>query len=182
MKVRNLIILTLLAGLLSSCLTVERKEYRFELADANSGKLTIKYINLLSIMDEENDVSEEDFEQLLTDYIEGDQLEKEYPNAKSINKRLFEENGTLCGEVIIEFENLVDAGLYRHDKKSPLMFYINSGLGTETFLLSDGKYGGETMPVVFWDKKKKDLMVVTSVTQPDETTVSLIGEYNKWRE
>ena len=182
MKIKNFIVLLFISVLISSCLTVEKKEYRFDLTGKNSGILTIKYINILSIMDEEEDVSENDFEELITSYIEGDEIEKSYPDAKGIKKRLYEENGVLCGEVSMEFDNLADVGLYRYDKKSPLMFYINSVLGTESFLTSDGTYGGDTMPVVFWKSKQKEIFVITTITKPDETTVSLLDEYNTWRE
>ena len=181
MKIRNWILLTLIVGLMSSCLTVEKKEYSFKLTGKESGTLTIKYINIMSIMDEETDVSEDDFNELITSYIEGDEIEKSYPDAKNIKKKLYEENGKLCGEVTLEFENLKDVGLYVHNKKAPLMYYLSGGLGMETFEKSNGEYGGEVMPVVFWNNKQKDLSVVTVVTEPDETTVSLLEQYKKWK-
>ncbi|MBN1187741.1 MAG: hypothetical protein JXB49_36040 [Bacteroidales bacterium] len=181
MKFRNWIFLALIAGLLSSCLTVEKKQYAFELTGKESGKLTIKYINIMSIMDEEQDVSETDFNELITSYIEGDEIEKSYPEAKNIKKRLFEENGQLCGEVTMDFESLKDVGLYLHNKKAPLMYYLSSGLGMETFESSNGEYGGDVMPVVFWGNKEKKLNVATVVTEPDETTISLLDQYKKWK-
>ena len=60
----HILALAFLALLISGCLTVEKKEYTFEFTGKNSGTLTIKYINIMSSMDDEEDVSEDDFDEL----------------------------------------------------------------------------------------------------------------------
>ncbi len=166
---------------LSSCLTVEKKEYTFELKDANSGTLTIKFINILSMKDDTADISAADFDELVNNYINGDAFDEDYPDAIIRSKKLFEEGGVLCGEVIIDFNNLRNVGLFQYDSKSPFMFNIGSFLESETFLNSNGEYGGDVMPVVFWPKSLKSLKLTTYVTTPDESTVGLLSEYNKWK-
>lgn len=178
----SILAFVLLAFLVSSCLTVEKKEYTFELTGKNSGILTIKYINIMSIKDDTTDVSEADFEELINTYYKGDQLEKDYPDVVNIEKRLYEENGVLCGEVTIEFTDLVTARLYQLNKKDPIMFSVQSTYDSETFLESNGEYGGEIMPVVFWPPKEKFLRLITSVMQPDETMISLVEEYREWKD
>ena len=74
----------------SGCLTCEKKEYTFKFTGKDSGELTIKYINIMSTMDDTVDVSEEDFTSLINDYLEGSEIESEYPDATVISKRLFE--------------------------------------------------------------------------------------------
>ena len=74
---------------LSGCLTVEKKVYTFELKDNNSGSLTIKYINILSMKEDTADVSSKDFDELVESYINGNELELDFQNAQIINKRLF---------------------------------------------------------------------------------------------
>ncbi len=169
------------AFFLSSCLTVEKKQYTFELTGKDSGKLTIKYINIMSNVDSAGYTEPKDFEDLLTSYINGSKIEESYPDAKNISKRLFEENGVLCGEVIMEFPSIKAARLYQFDSKSPFMFYASSVDG-ETYVESNGTYGGDNMPVVMFPTKLKTLTVTTSVSKPtDEKFVSLLGEYNKWK-
>ena len=68
-KIRFTIIFTSLAVIISSCLTVEKKIYTFEFTGKNSGILTIKYVNLMSMVDyggeEGADNTGTDFEDLI---------------------------------------------------------------------------------------------------------------------
>jgi len=166
---------------LSSCLTVEKKEYTFEFTDKNAGKLTIKYINIMSTMDDTLDVSATDFDELVNTYLNGTSLEDTYPNAKVIDKRLFEENGKLCGEVIIEFKDLKDVKLYQHDPKGPYMMMVGQLMDSESYSSSNGEYGGEEFSVVFWDKSEKVLRLTTMVSEETEDCISLLPHYNDWK-
>ncbi|MDY0103550.1 MAG: hypothetical protein RBS07_11490 [Lentimicrobium sp.] len=176
----KLLVLSVFTLVFSSCLTVEKKEYSFEITGENSGKMTIRYINIISVMDEGNDVSKEDFADLLERYISGTQIEQDFPGSTNIKTRLYEENGTLCGEVTLDFPSLSAARLYQYDKNSPLMMCISAAYDSETYLSSNGSFGNDFMPVVFWPSAAKKLVVATSVSAPDETSVSLLEEYRKW--
>ena len=178
---RKIFAFILVAVLMTGCLTVEKKEYSFQLKDNNSGSLTIKFINIMSMKDDALDVSQNDFEELVTNYIEGTEIEMDYEKAIVRSKRLFEENGVLCGEIIIDFNDLASVGLYQYDSKSPLMFNVGSFLDSETYLNSNGEFGGEVMPVVFWPKSLKTLTLSTYITDPDESTVPLLTEYKEWK-
>jgi hypothetical protein len=180
-KFQKYILFLVVALLFSGCLTVEKKEYTFQLKDSNSGTLTIKFINIMSMKDDALDVSQDDFQELVTSYVEGNEIEMDFEKALVRSKRLFEENGILCGEIIIDFESLASVGLYQYDSKSPLMFNVGSFLDSETYLSSNGEFGGEVMPVVFWPKSLKTLTLTTFITEPDETTVGLLTEYNEWK-
>lgn len=182
---KNLLVLAILALILlfvSGCLTVEKKEYTFTFKDNNSGTLTIKYINLMSSMDDSTDISEEDFMMLIDDYYSGSSVEDQYPGTTLLEKRLFEENGVLCGEIVLEFTDLSQVKLYRYDDKGPFMYPLNCGtLDSETFEGGNGQYGGDAMPVVFWEQGAKSMTLSTVVTYPDETTVGLLDEYHVWK-
>ncbi|GAB4310909.1 MAG: hypothetical protein Kow00127_00690 [Bacteroidales bacterium] len=179
-KFRYLILMLASVFLLTGCLTTEKKEYRFELSENGSGTLTIKYINIMSMMEDSVMVADQDFESLVQDYINGDELDMEFENAQIRSKRLFEENGVLCGEVVIDFQDLKSIGLYQYDSKSPYMFHIGAVLSGETYLGSNGEFGGDNMPVVFWPRNEKVLELTTYITAPDESTVSLLPQYKKW--
>lgn len=166
---------------LVSCLTVEKKQYTFEFTGKNSGKLTIKYINIMSNVDSAGYTETQDFDELLNSYVNGTKIEESYPEVTNISKRLFEENGVLCGEVIMEFPNLSAARLYQFDSKSPFMFFASS-VDVETYVESNGTYGGDNMPVVMFPSKMNKLTITTSISKPtDESYVSLLGEYIKWK-
>lgn len=179
-KFINPILLIFLAICLCSCLTIEKKEYTFEINEDGSGSLRIKYINILSMKDDTVNVTQSDFQELISSYIEGDQMEQDYPDAVIRSKRIFEEGGVLCGEVIMDFNNLRSVGIYQYDLNSPYMFNISSFLESESFVSSNGEYGGDIMPVVFWPNTLSRLKLSTSITSPDETTLSLLDEYSLW--
>ena len=166
---------------MSGCLTCEKKEYTFEFTGKDTGRLTIKYINIMSTMDDTLDISDEDFSSLISDYYEGSEVENSFPNATVLSKRLFEENGQLCGEIVFEFTDISMANLYQHKGKGPFMYCLGcNSIDSEYFLESNGEYGGDIMPVVFWESGLKNLTVSTSVTTPDETTVGLLPHYQDW--
>ena len=173
----SLLLIVVLSIVITGCLTVEKKEYTFQMKDNTSGTLTIKFINIMSMKDDTSDVSDSDFEELVNSYINGNQMESDYENAVVRSKRLFEENGGLCGEVIIDFNDLTSVGLYQYEAKGPFMLNVGSFLEGETFLNSNGEYGGDIMPVVFWSKGNETLNLTTYITSPDETTIGLLALY-----
>ncbi len=177
----NLLLFGLLALVMSSCLTTEKKEYSFKFTGKNSGTLTIKYINLMSTSDDTTDMSKQDFAELLDKYINGDNIKTEYPTATNIRKQLFEVNGQLYAELSMDFADLESAKLYQHDSNSPLMLCLTNEKETERYLESNGKYGGANMPVVFWNKELKELHLITGITKPDESARSLVGRYREWK-
>jgi len=188
MKIKTLIIFSILiASLFSSCLTAEYKEYKFEFTGKNSGVLTITYRNLISQKDDEElSVKEEvqkDYDELINTYISGTGLETEYPEAKIVSKRLFEENNQLCGEIIMEFDDISDVNLYKFDKKSPYMYNLGSvsymGLLIENYFDSNGDKGPAYFPIVIWDKKEKNLELTTTITTIDDESVSLLNIWKK---
>jgi hypothetical protein len=166
---------------MSGCLTCEKKEYTFEFTGKDSGLLTIKYINIMSTMDDTVDISEDDFTSLIADYYEGSEVENGFPNSTMISKRLFEENGVLCGEIVFEFTGISAANLYQHKGKGPIMYCLGcNSLDSEYFAESNGEYGGDIMPIVFWESGLKTLTLTTDVTFPDETTVSLLDHWKSY--
>jgi hypothetical protein len=96
------------------------------------------------------------------------------------DKRFFEEDGVLCAEIVFEFDDLAAAKLFQYNDKGPYMYCLNCTLEMETFESSNGSYGSEVMPVVFWEEDLDVLDMVTSISPPDETTVSLLDKYKEW--
>ncbi len=178
---KHSILFIIIALVVSSCLTVEKKEYKFELKDNHSGTLTITYVNIMSMKNDTADVTSADFEELLSSYINGTEIDKNYQSAIVRSKRLYEHNEQLYGEVIIDFTNLKSVGLYQYDNKCPYMYSIGTGVESETFLGTSGEFGGDYMPVVFWPKTENIFTLVTHITTPDETCSSLLDEYKKWK-
>jgi hypothetical protein len=167
--------------ILSSCLTVEKKTYTYEFTGKGSGKLTVKYYNIMSIVDSAGVTEVEDFTDLVDNYVNGERINSSYPEATNLQKRLFEEDGVLCGEITMDFPTLAAGRLFQLDGKGPYTFYVSSVDG-ESYIESNGTYGGDVCPVVMWPKNLKKLVITTSVSRPtDDTYVSLLKEYVKWK-
>lgn len=172
-----------ITGLLifAGCLGVEKKEYTIHLNNGQSGTAAIKYINIFSTDDNEKDVSFKDFGELVSDYLQGDKIEKDFPGIHDVKKRLFIENNTVCGEISFAFDSLSHVKLFRYED-GPYMFYINSGSSpSEKLDATNGKFGGETMPVIFWSKNMKELSFKTLVTEDLTGKRSLVKLYKMWQ-
>ena len=96
-------------------------------------------------------------------------------------KRLFERNGQLHGEVTFEFAGYPEVGLYRHEEKGPWMYYTGtlSGMSLEQVDTTNGRYPGESMPVIFWPEETTTFRFTTSIEQPGRPVRSLLALYKR---
>jgi len=176
-------VILLFAFLFSSCLTCEYKEYTFKLTGNNKGTLTIKFVNIMSEYDDTEELSQAeqakaDYNELVNNYMNGDEVKNMYPEATFKSSRLFEENGQLCGEAVFEFTDINHVKLFRADEASPFMFY-NSSLFSETYSSSNGTMGPEHFPIVIWNNKMKSLELKNTITAPSEKTITLLNIWKK---
>lgn len=178
-KILFLLLTCLILAGLSSCLTCEKKEYIFQFTGERSGRLTIRYINIFcNSLDSSGEV-QADYDELINMWLKGEKIERDFPKATSFTKRLFEQDGQLCGEVTMEFDDLRAVRLYQRQEQGPIMFSMSAVTDDgENFLQTNGDFGGEHMPVIFWPPDSRTLRFVTSIARPDSTTVSLL---NTWK-
>jgi hypothetical protein len=120
------------------------------------------------------DQMKSDYDDMVSRFIEGTEAENDFSNAKLISKRLFEENGVLCGEVIFEFSDIAQAKLYKFNKTGPLMYF-----SSDSVFSSNGTKGPEFMPVVFWDKNEKTIEVTTNISTTEGESLLSIWQANK---
>lgn len=174
------------AVMLTGCLTCEKKDYVYTLNKDGSVNLTITYYNIMSSYSgNEDDDSitpqstlEEDYNDLMTNYIGGSQPENDYKNAIVESKRLYEDNGKLNGEVKLKFMNLEDAGLYAN-KKHKLIIKDFCTSFSETLSSTNGENNGVS-PFVIWDIKSTKLVYTTSVSSPyEESNSSLLSRWKR---
>lgn len=163
---------------MAGCLTCERKEYVFQLTGTNSGKLTIKYVNIFSSLIDSTGELSADYDEMMDLWFNGEKIERDFPQAKKFKKRLFKENGTLCGEVSMEFDDLSKVNLFRYRNSGPLMFSMSAvNDDGEVFAQTNGDYGGDKMPVIFWPDDSKTLRLITRIATPDSSCVSMLGQW-----
>jgi hypothetical protein len=179
LKSIRFILLLFIPLFLSSCLTCERKEYIFHITGENSGRLTIRYVNIFSSLIDSTGEINADWDELNTMWMKGNKIESDFPLATNFKKRLFEENGKLCGEITMEFNDLASVRIYQYKNQGPYMFSL-SGVNDdgETFSQTNGEFGGDTMPVIFWPREQKTLRFSTKIAEPDSSCVSMLKFYN----
>ena len=168
----------------SGCLTIESKEYTYTLVKDNSGHGTIKYINIMSDRKDSLSTLESDYQTLVDTYYKGDKLSEDMAGIKNQKKRLFEEDNQLCGEVSFDFDDITKLKFYKYKETGPWCYYLSvfsMGLlgGSESYFSSNGLFGGESMPVIFWDGNQKEFKFKTTSTTPGKSTESLL---KLWKE
>ena len=175
-----LILTSILAFTISSCLTCEKKEYIFQLTGKNSGRLTIRYINIFSNSLDSVGELKVDYDELMDMWLNGEKIERDFPKANKFRKRLYEKDGQLCGEVVMEFDDLSFVRLYRHLNQNHYMFSLSAvNDDGEVFQQCNGEYGGEFMPVIFWPGDAQTLRLTTTIAKPDSSCVSLLDFWNE---
>lgn len=163
---------------LSGCLTSQYKEYNIHFDTKTSGTLTIKYINIYAdVFEDENadSVVTSDYEDLTENYVFGDEIEGDFPEATVVEKVLYEENGQLCARLVLSFTDPSQVNLYKHDKKSPWMFSIPSD--EKYFDATTGEYV-DLLSMMFWDRNfKGDFEFTTLIQEPEAEDVSLLQAF-----
>ncbi|HHS49983.1 MAG TPA: hypothetical protein ENN07_02590 [candidate division Zixibacteria bacterium] len=178
-KILATLLIAAVAVLTVGCLSFAEKQYTWQIQPDGSGKGTIVYRNIFSSGNTDDDYTADDFVQLINDYLEGETLENETPGMRNVKKKLFVEDGFLCGEVTFEFAHFNEVGFYQYKGKGPMMFYLSNS--SETFINSSGDWAGEDFPIVFWPEGTKEFNVVTTMGDPyEEGAVSLIPLYEHW--
>lgn len=179
-KIFLIIALFALCLKLTGCLTVETKEYSFKLKKENSGEGKIKYINIMRTIDSAGTTAESDYRDLIDSYLNGQMPENEMDGIKNVKKRLYEEDNQLCGEITFEFSDIKTLRFYNY-KNSVWAYYLAPGslFGNETFFSSNGTYGGEDMPVIFWKDDEREFKFKTVMSKSEAKTESLLGLWQK---
>ena len=168
----------------TGCLTTEFKEYRFSLNDDGSGEGSIIFHNIVSVEDDNQDVSIKDFDELLSDYIKGNRFELDNPNYKVTDKVLFEDKDVLSGKITFSFSNIDSIGFFKDENCdcSSLIYYL--GDFGETLIESNGTtlVESKNIPVILWNRDTTDIYFKTIVQENLELAHSLLPLYKQQNE
>jgi len=179
----RLFIIALVTLLFAGCLTVDKKEYHYKVNNDGSGEGWIKFYNIKSAKDGEEDVSLKDFAELIDDYVKGTRFEDDNPSLQVTSKDLMEEDGKLNGLVKFKFNSLSEISfLYEEGCGCAPVYYSMGGFLSETFASSNGTYLGEGggPQIIKWPAGTKDFSFTTTVSS-DTTTVDLLNQYKAWK-
>ena len=171
-----------LLAFLPGCLIVETKEYHITLKDDGAGEARIVFNDIQSETDDTVDVSSSDFDQLIDLYLHGSQLERDNPGYKNVQKRLYEKDGKLDGEVSFTFDSLAVLRLFQYDGDGPLMYFVGSPLSSEVMVETNGTYGRDWMPIVFWPKGTKELYIKTRIVSQGSYHRPLLALFKAWEQ
>ncbi len=174
--------LVLILILVPGCLIVETKEYHITLRNGNAGEARIVFNDIRSETDDTVDVSKSDFDQLIDLYLHGSQLERDNPGYKNVEKHLYEKDGKLNGEVTFSFDSLAVMRLFQYDNEGPLMYFVGSPLSSEVMVETNGTYGRDWMPIVFWPKGTTELYIKTRVVSQGSYHRPLLALFKAWEQ
>lgn len=181
-KIVSFVVCLVCAWSLSGCLSTEYKEYSFSINEDGSGTGNIKFINIVSEQDEGEDVVAEDFDSLINGYLNGQDFENENPNYNVTEKKLYEEEKQLVGEVSFTFDDIERIGFYRYKSlsSSPFMFYM--GNITEIVESTNGEWEGaaKDFPIIVWEPGTTELNFRTKAQQDMSNTTPLLMHYLRW--
>ncbi len=169
-------------ALLPGCLIVETKEYHITLMNGAAGEARIVFNDIQSETDDTADVSKSDFDQLIDLYLHGSQLERDNPGYRNVEKHLYEKDGKLSGEVTFAFDSLAVMRLFQYEHDGPLMYFVGSPLSSEVMVETNGTYGRDWMPIVFWPKGTKELYIKTHVVSQGSYHRSLLALFKAWEQ
>lgn len=178
-------LLLVVSVLFTGCLTCEKKDFVYIINKDGSVNLTITYFNIMSNhseSEEEGDspeiTLEEDYQDLMSNYLGGTSPENDYANVVVESKRLYEYNGKLNGEVKLKFSNLADAKVFADTKHKIIVKDFCTNF-SETLESSNGTTNSEKTLAV-WDAKETKLTYTTFVSASEsEGNTSLLGLWKK---
>lgn len=165
---------------LGGCLTAGRKVITLRVNPDGTGSGTMVFHNISSMQEEEQDNSLADYSRLVDTWVNGNTFEQANPTLHDVKKRLFAEGNQLNGEITFEFYHYSDIGLYRYQNSGPWMYYTQMNASEiEKFDSTNGEFGGETMPVIFWPEKTKEFRVVNTFESGERPVTSLYSQYKR---
>jgi hypothetical protein len=181
-KALRTLILILILSLLPGCLIVETKEYHITLGQGGTGEARIVFNNIQSETDDTVDISKSDFDQLIDLYLRGSQFEQDNPDYRNVRKHLYKKDGMLNGDVTFTFDSLAVMRLFQYEPDGPLMYFVGSPLSSEVMLETNGTFGREWMPIVFWPEGTRELYIKTRVVSQGSYHRSLLPLFETWKE
>src|SRR5688572_18162827 len=150
--------LSLLAvPLLAGCLEIGKTTYRFDLATLQ-GTLVLADVRTGTPAD-----AAKDFGELVNSYVLGNKVSEDHPTWNVGERRLYEADGMLSGEVGFTFGRASDVGLYQYDKKSPFLW---CAADTETVISTSGEIVGPYPRCVVFDRKTKVFEITVQTGTP----------------
>ena len=180
--VRHLPVMTLLglSFVLSGCLIASKKVLIIDVLPDGSGTGRMFYTDISSLQEDEHDRTVEDYTTLVADWYHGSEFQERYRGVLDPQKRMFELGNALHAEVTFTFDHYNDIGLYRHDGTGPWMYYaLRHTSNVEGFDSTNGSYGGDLMPVIFWPEETTTFRIVNRFDPGDAEVTSLLSLYRR---
>jgi hypothetical protein len=178
---RTALLVVVAAFLCIGCLNTEYKEYRYKFNSDGTGTGTIKFINLYAEA-EDDSTAKEDFDMLVESYLNGTQFSDDNPEYTVKEKRIFMENGQLCGEVTVSFSSAEELGFFVKGGCDccPLLFSpanmaenVDSTNGTQ-------HSSGGSATFVEWPNGTNEVYIRTLVSETAADGMSLVSYYENW--
>ena len=173
-------VLLFLIVLLAGCLDVKETEYNFKLQEDDTMTGTIRFNDIVSCLDDDEDVSGDDFNSLLNDYIEGDDYETGHPYLKLGEKHFEISRGVLNASVNFTMEDAAEGGFLidSHCRCAPIYLVLPDDF--KPVLYSNGEVSGDDI-FIRWPTGTKEFLIRVGSESDFNGSISLAPRYEAWR-
>jgi hypothetical protein len=173
-------ILLLLIVLLSGCLDVKETEYSFKLYEDGAMTGMIKFNGFVSCLDDDEDVSEDDFNTLLNDYIMGDVYENDHPYMEFHDREFLVADGSLNAEVSFTMDNAAEGGFLidSHCRCAPIYLVLPDDY--KPVIYSNGEVSEDDI-FIRWPTGTREFILRVGSESDFEGSISLAPRYEAWK-
>ncbi|MCB1048440.1 MAG: hypothetical protein KDC10_14690 [Calditrichaeota bacterium] len=161
-----------------ACLKVEQMELRVRPRPDGRVSGEVIYRGLYSSLDEDSLTLEEEFQQLVKEYLQGDALASDLPGWRMLKRELFEDQGELCGRLIFEGDNGEAVGLFQ-DKTCACAGWVLVPQDGDLNTLISGD-GIRTPYGMRWSLDHPELTWVQRLDVIERDDRSLLPTWQKW--
>ncbi len=178
---RYIVMAVLAAVLLTGCLTPVYKEYTINVNPDGSGSGTIRFVDIISGEPWDEGEIQSDFRELIEEYLGGSYFEEDYYGMTVKEKKLYEEDGVLVGQIDFNFKSLSTLKFYRYEKCDCCPWMNTELLEDEHLIETNGEfiYGD---PIVYIWPSDVTTMEFKTVLAGRSDGVSLLPQYKEWEE
>ena len=162
--------------LLSGCLQVQEKHYRFQLQADGTMSGSICFLGIQSSDEYDADVSSTDFYSLVEDYVEGTQYEDDHNYLNVSSKQFWVEDTSLNCELRFTLADPAAAGFVLHRNCNCAPAYLLLSDDYKPLVTSNGERNGE-QDLLSWPPGTTEFTFITGSAEETEGIRSLAARW-----
>ena len=169
MKIIYICILLLIVIFGTACIGFDKAVVTFSINEDGSGSGKAIFQNIYSIEDYYKDVRLTDFASLIDEYLNDNGFEYDFPGYNIQEKKLFEKNNQLWGQLDFSFEHYSDINIWKYEKCDccPWILYIDP-YTMEVISNSNGEIEvdeDDEVSKIIWDSETNEFQFTVELSE-----------------